>query len=64
MQGMLERGRVNGDIGDKIRVKTFFTVFRNVLGHIQIAADYGQIKLIKDGPMMQNIMFSPTLGIA
>ena len=56
--------RVNGDIGDKIRVRTMLTVFRNVLRHIQIAANERQIKLVENRAMMQNITLPTVLGVA
>ena len=61
---ILKNRRVNGDIGDKIRMRAMLAVFRNILRHIQIAADEGQIKIVKDRAMMQNIMLPAALGIA
>ena len=55
---------VNGDIGNKIRVRTMLTVFRNILRHIQITANERQIELVKDRAMMQNITLPTALGIA
>lgn len=56
--------RLQGDIGKKSPVRTAAAIFGNLFRDRQEFLGQRDVKTVKNGPVMKDVMFSPALGVA